>query len=117
MLQCVAVFCRVVQCGAVWCSVVQCVAAACMTPMHCIQIKIQQDSLSNRYLCRSVLQCVAVCCSVVQCVAVRCSVLQHNAQILARDSFRAQKKKIPEKQRRISQKIKSLKSSAGFLKC
>ena len=58
-----AVCCRVLQCVTVCCSVFQCVAVCCVV-LQCVTV------------CCSVLQCVAVCCSVLQCAAVRCSVLQ-----------------------------------------
>jgi len=62
VVQCVAVWCRVVLCVAVWCSVVPCVAVWCSV-------------LPCGAVCCRVVPCVAVWCSVVQCVAVCCSVL------------------------------------------
>jgi len=57
MLQCIAVYCKVMQCVAVCCSVLQ--------VLQCVAVRC------------SALQCVAVCCSVLQCVAVCCSELLH----------------------------------------
>jgi len=76
VLQCSAVWCRVVQSGAEWCSVVQCVAVCCSV-LQCVAVCC--NALHCIVVYCSVLQCFAVCCSVLQCVAVCCSVLQRVA--------------------------------------
>ena len=63
MLQCIAVYCRVLQCVTVYCSVLQCVAVYCGV-LQCVAV------------CCSVLQCGALCGRVLQCGTVQCSVLQ-----------------------------------------
>ena len=93
MLQCVAVWYRVLQCVAeevlkiarriVCCSVLQCVAVCCSV-LQCVAVCCRGSAQDRKTTC--VLQCVAVCCSVLQCVAkevrkisrrlVSCSVLQ-----------------------------------------
>jgi len=66
--ECVAVVCcSVVQCGAVWCRVVQGVVGCCSVG-HC-------RWLDTMVICINVFQCVVACCSVLQCVAVFCSIL------------------------------------------
>ena len=86
MLQCVAVFCRVLPCVAVRCSgsnkkphalgpqcescVLQYVAVRC-SMLQCVAVRY--GVLRCAAVCCSVLQCAAVCCSVLHCASVCCN--------------------------------------------
>jgi len=80
MLQCVAVWCRVLQYVAAWCSMLQCVAVW-SSMLQCVTHTMIQWNDSIVVVWCSMLQCVAVWRSMLQCVAH--TMIQLNDSIVA----------------------------------